>query len=98
MTDQITANDFCGLCGNFLNYDEDVTCDKCDKDVMGIMASGAKKSRAKGVKQTDSNGKVLMRYPSISVASKKTGVDISSISRVCSGVLMSAGGFAWSYA
>jgi hypothetical protein len=97
MGDQITSGDFCGLCGSLLNHDEDVTCASCDKEVMGVMANGAKMSRSKGVEQCDSNGKVLKRYPSISAASRRTGITISSISRVCAGVLGSAGGYAWSY-
>lgn len=97
MTDQITSGDFCGLCGSFLNSDEDVTCTSCDKEVMGIMSHGTKMKRAKGVMQIDQSGSVVKRFPSISAASKKTGIDISGISRVCSGLMHSAGGFTWGY-
>jgi hypothetical protein len=96
MGDQITQEDFCGLCGSLLTPDEDVTCDKCDRGVMGLMANGAKMSRQKGVYQM-SGGEVVGRFPSIIAASRRTGITVSSISRVCAGMLLSAGGFAWSY-
>lgn len=96
MGDQITARDFCGLCGSFLVDDEDVTCNKCDSSVMGLMANGVKMKRLRGVKQL-SHGAVVGRFQSMSDAAKKTGVAISSISRVCAGELAGAGGFEWCY-
>lgn len=58
----------------------------------------------KAVAQIDCvTGEVIRRFPSITLAAEETGVDGTSISRVCRGVIArghptrSAGGFVWRY-
>ena len=51
--------------------------------------------RSKSVMQMTAGGRKLKKYSSIRQAGLTTGVDPSSISKVTSGVLQSAGGFRW---
>lgn len=43
------------------------------------------------------DGEVVESFPSISDASRKTGINLSSISSVCRGVYRSAGGYVWKF-
>lgn len=52
----------------------------------------------KSVKQLSLNGDVIMIYPMIIEAERKTGVDSSQIIRVCKGQNKTAGGYIWQYA
>ena len=56
-----------------------------------------RKDLSKPVLQFDKNGNYLNEYPSMSDASRKTGIDGGHIGDVCKGKLKSAGGFVWKY-
>lgn len=49
------------------------------------------------VSQFDTQGNYICTFESLTEASKVTGIDVSSISKVCRGIKQTAGGFRWSY-
>ena len=56
------------------------------------------KSKSKPIQQLDmKTGLIIATYPSASIASKETGILISSISMVARGIYKSAGRFGWRY-
>lgn len=56
------------------------------------------KSNSKPIQQLDmKTGLIIATYPSASIASKETGILISSISMVARGKGMTAGGYGWKY-
>ena len=48
--------------------------------------------------QYDKGYKLIKKYDSISLASKKTAIHTTSISNVCKGSAKTAGGYIWKYA
>lgn len=56
-----------------------------------------RKDLSKTVLQFDKNGKFINEYQSINDASRKTGIDCSTITKVCKGKKKSAGGYVWRY-
>lgn len=55
------------------------------------------KARMKPVQQMTLSGRVIKVFPSVKEAQEKTGVNASSIIKVCKKVLTTAGGFLWKY-
>ena len=53
--------------------------------------------RAKGVRQIDKKGCLVATYPSMSEATRQTGINVSHICQCCIGNLKYAGGYKWSY-
>lgn len=53
--------------------------------------------RQKRVIQMDMNGNILAEYISVAEASRQTGINKSSISKVCRGELEKTAGFIWQY-
>ena len=49
------------------------------------------------IDQFSLTGKLIKTFKSISEASKKTGVDLTTIFRVCKGQCKTAGNFIWKY-
>ena len=54
-------------------------------------------SKSRAVVQTDKEGKLIREYPSACEASRKTGIDRSTIARCCANQYRSAGGFGWEF-
>lgn len=64
----------------------------------GLIKSGSMAESSKGVNQLDvMTNEVLNNFGSISIASRKTNVSLSSISAVCRGRRITAGGFKWAF-
>ncbi len=55
-------------------------------------------TREKPVCQLDKLNNVVRQFPSISEASRQTGIAVCNISQVCNGKLKTAGGYFWRYA
>lgn len=53
--------------------------------------------RQKNVIQLDGKGNVLAKYTSVAEASRQTGINKSSIAKVCRGELKITAGFGWKY-
>lgn len=65
---------------------------------IGLIKSGSNCKLSKGVIQFSAlNYKKLNTYGSARIASKKTGVPSSSISLVCNGKRITAGGYIWKF-
>ena len=54
-------------------------------------------SHKKQVVQKKLNGDVLKKYPSLSSASRETGINLGNISSCCNGRIDTAGGFIWEF-
>lgn len=61
----------------------------------GFVVKNNNQDRSKSVFQLDLEGNIIARYKSLTEASDKTGVNLTSISNVCRGKRNSAGGFKW---
>lgn len=58
---------------------------------------GKDNARSKRIIQLSLSGCLINEFDSMTIASDKTGVYATGISRACSGVLQQAGGFKWEY-
>ena len=58
---------------------------------------GTDNTSARPVMQFTKDGEFIERYPYASIASKKYGIDLSSLIKCCRGKAKSAGGFVWKY-
>ena len=64
----------------------------------GTSNERAAKSISKPIQQLDMKTRLIIAtYPSISIASKETGILISSLSKAARGIIKSAGKFGWKY-
>lgn len=64
----------------------------------GTRNERAAKSISKPIQQLDMKTRLIIAtYPSISIASKETGILISSLSKAARGIIKSAGKFGWKY-
>lgn len=53
---------------------------------------------SKWVIKLNEKNEILHFYPSLSQASRETGIHITTISKCCRGLIKNAGGFKWKYA
>jgi len=59
--------------------------------------NGINNKHSKALIQLGENGDFIEKYPSISFASRKTGISKGNIVSTCKNVRLSAGGFKWKY-
>lgn len=76
------------------NLNNENTIEKFKKSHEGILNSGP----SKWVIKLSTNNEILHFYPSITQATRETGIGRTSISNCCCGLSETAGGFIWKYA
>ena len=64
----------------------------------GSRTAKAAKALSKTVLQYDTTGDLIYEWPSLSEASRKTGIPLSNLWSCCIGKRKTAGGFVWKYA
>jgi hypothetical protein len=70
---------------------------KFDRTTINSDKTGSYNWNSKSVNQLTINGELIANYGSTTEAFRETGVDFSSIQKVCLGKRKSAGGFKWEY-
>ena len=61
----------------------------------GFMIKNNNQDRSEMVLQIDLEGNTIAKYKSLTEASRKTGINLTSISNVCNGKRNTAGGYIW---
>ena len=61
----------------------------------GFMIKNNNQDRSEMVLQIDLEGNTIAKYKSLTEASRKTGINLTSISNVCNGKRNVAGGYIW---
>ncbi len=78
-------------------HKKEASIDKLMMDVTSLKKDLSSRTKwgPKPVAQIDDKGKIMAKYPSAQSAQRVTGIDKSSIGRVCRGSIKRAGGYQW---
>ena len=79
------------FCTNYYNIHYGTCIERISKKLIN------RKDLSKSVFQYDKNGNFITEYPSLMEATRKTGIDVGAICRVCQGKQKTAGNFVWKY-